>query len=160
MLQGKYLSVFSGKAAGVRPGSVALRDSSGSHAAFPKDELGDPFATMRRLYSRDLGKGLMSGLRSGSFGSWQPTSAAQRIEKLGEQPGREAAVSRWSRRLPGSLVRRSIAAKTTSTASRLRRDGFAAPEAGVGRCRKPTRGSSRRSSGWSNRRHWAIPCDP
>jgi hypothetical protein len=69
MLQGKYLSVFSGKAAGVRPGSVALRDSSGSHAAFPKDELGDPFATMRRLYSRDLGKGLMSGLRSGSFGS-------------------------------------------------------------------------------------------
>ena len=35
-----------------------------------------------------------------------------------------------------------------------------APEAGVGRYRKPTRGSSRRSSGWSNRRHWAIPCGP
>ena len=50
------------------------------------------------------------------------------------------AVSRWSRRLPGWLVRRSIAAKTTSTASRLRRGGFAVPEAGVGRYRKLTRG--------------------
>ena len=42
----------------------------------------------------------------------------------------------WSRRSPGSPVRRSIAAKMTSTPSRCRRVGFAAPAAGVGRLRE------------------------
>ena len=42
----------------------------------------------------------------------------------------------------------------------LAKGRVAVPEAGVGRYRKPTRGSSPRSSGWSNRRHWAIPCGP
>ena len=51
--------------------------------------------------------------------------------------------------------------KTTSMRSRLPKGRVR--RAGGGRrsvSREPIRGSSPRSSAWSNRRHWAIPCGP
>jgi hypothetical protein len=84
----------------------------------------------------------------------RPGVAAAEVRSAG------AAVLRLFRRLPGLPARQLIVARRTSMGKRYRRGGFAAPEADVVRFVQTTQSSSPRSSAWSSRPRWAIPCGP